>query len=80
MKECTFKPKLNRKAVLSPSKKYRYYGYKSSTVESYSKEKHKKDVERERDVYQLYGKYARQLGKCIPTILINVFWYRFQQH
>jgi len=62
-KECTFKPKLNKTVNLSPSPHYKYYGHKSSVIESYSKERERKQEQKHIDMHELYGKYVQHIGK-----------------
>jgi hypothetical protein len=63
-KEWTFKPKLNKTATLSPSPKYKYYDLKKNLESSYTKQMQQRNAIKQRDNYELYGKYIKQkLGK-----------------
>lgn len=69
MKECTFKPQLNKTATLSPSPKYKYYQLRKNLEGSYSKQRELQKVVQEQDNYELYGKHIQQAGRLIVYFL-----------
>lgn len=62
MKECTFKPHINKRATLSPSPKYKYHDLQKNRTSSYSKQGKAKLSQKHRDNHELYGKYIQSIG------------------